>query len=86
MDPEVTKYGVVQTADFTGRVCNVRWLYYTNDPTNVTFEEKVEEDISVYDITYHPDFSFRPGDIVVRLSPTDKFSLYEEIHNIKRDL
>ncbi|XP_066927802.1 (E3-independent) E2 ubiquitin-conjugating enzyme UBE2O-like isoform X2 [Clytia hemisphaerica] len=74
---EVTKYGVVQTADFTGRICNVRWLYYTNDPTAVTVEEKIEEDVSVYDITYHPDFSFRPGDIVVRLSPTDKFAIYQ---------
>ena len=33
----------------------------------------MEEDISVYDIADHPDFSFRPGDTVVRLSPTDLY-------------
>ena len=104
LDVKTNKFGVIQSADFHGRVCNVRWLYFSNDASVTTDQVKrilitvyhvtffiyfkevltfnnlllcfvlqLEEDISVYDIADHPDFSFRPGDTVVRLSPTDLY-------------
>ena len=54
-------------------MCDVRWLQSINNtPTTqaatANNDHEVERNISVYDIADHPDFSFRPGDTVVRLS------------------
>lgn len=59
------KFGVVQSADFEGRLCNIRWLSFQKNATETS--EQLEQDVSVYEIADHPDFSFRPSDTVVRL-------------------
>ncbi|XP_077426111.1 ubiquitin-conjugating enzyme E2O isoform X2 [Vanacampus margaritifer] len=59
-------YGVIQSGDHMGRTCVVKWikLNATSDDVEVI---GVEEDVSVYDITDHPDFHFRTTDIVIRI-------------------
>jgi len=52
---------------FVGRVAIVKWFepYTTGEssPTEVSVEE-----VSVYDLKDHPDFRFRPGTVVFRIS------------------
>jgi len=80
------KFGVIQAADFEGRMCDVRWLQSINNTsqttTTATNDQEIERDISVYDIADHPDFSFRPGDTVVRLSTI----LDDNMRNDKEEL
>ncbi|XP_066470602.1 (E3-independent) E2 ubiquitin-conjugating enzyme isoform X2 [Tiliqua scincoides] len=59
-------YGVVQSGDHVGRTCVVKWfkLKPSGDDVELIGEE---EDVSVYDITDHPDFRFRTTDFVIRI-------------------
>ena len=59
-------FGVVQTADFNNRLCSIRWLQFVNDVYES--DGHIEENVSVYDIADHKDYSFRAGDVVVRLA------------------
>ena len=52
-------YGVVQRSDHTQRTCKVRWIDKK--------ESEGDSQVSVYDIGAHPNYSFKMGDIVVRL-------------------
>ena len=55
------KFGVVQTTDNLARVCSVLWFH--GDAT-----QELEDDVSVYDIVDHEDYTFRTGDVVLRLA------------------
>ncbi|KAB5584456.1 hypothetical protein PHYPO_G00107740, partial [Pangasianodon hypophthalmus] len=72
-DPSV--YGVIQRGDHKARTCVVKWikLNATGDDVEVIGEE---EDVSVYDISDHPDFHFHTTDIVIRIgnSGSEEFS------------
>ncbi|KAJ6660445.1 hypothetical protein lerEdw1_017869 [Lerista edwardsae] len=59
-------YGVVQSGDHVGRTCVVKWfkLKPSGDDVELVGEE---DDVSVYDITDHPDFRFRTTDFVIRI-------------------
>ena len=63
-------FGVVQTADFNNRTCSIRWLQFVND----VYESAghTEEHVSVYDVADHKDYSFRAGDVVVRLATANE--------------
>ncbi|KAI4832144.1 hypothetical protein KUCAC02_015120 [Chaenocephalus aceratus] len=63
-DPGV--YGVIQSGDHKGRTCVVKWIKLNSSSDDVEVFG-MEEDVSVYDITDHPDFHFRTTDIVIRI-------------------
>ncbi|KAL1006048.1 hypothetical protein UPYG_G00067210 [Umbra pygmaea] len=63
-DPGV--YGVIQSGDHRGRTCCVKWVKLNASGDDVEVM-RAEEDVSVYDITDHPDFHFRTTDIVIRI-------------------
>ncbi|XP_029287472.1 ubiquitin-conjugating enzyme E2O [Cottoperca gobio] len=63
-DPGV--YGVIQSGDHRGRTCVVKWIKLNSSSDDVEVFG-MEEDVSVYDITDHPDFHFRTTDIVIRI-------------------
>ncbi|XP_054607647.2 (E3-independent) E2 ubiquitin-conjugating enzyme isoform X2 [Nothobranchius furzeri] len=63
-DPGV--YGVIQSGDHKGRTCVVKWINLNSSGDGVEVIG-VEEDVSVYDISDHPDFHFRTTDIVIRI-------------------
>lgn len=52
-------YGVIRKSDNVQRTCQIKWL---DSELN-----ECERQVSVYDIGEHPDFSFKVGDIVMRL-------------------
>ncbi|XP_012556778.2 (E3-independent) E2 ubiquitin-conjugating enzyme isoform X1 [Hydra vulgaris] len=61
------KFGVVQMADNTARVCTVLWFY----GHGLNDKQEIENDVSVYDIADHRDYTFRAGDVVLRLASED---------------
>ena len=64
-------YGVVQTVDHAARTVTVLWM---EEPVSSWCHpvEKETEAVSVYDLKDHPDFQFRPGSCVVRLTDGEK--------------
>ena len=56
-----SKFGVVQTSNNQQRTCRVQWL------NNLDSDSNIDNDVSVYDLADHPDYNFRPGDVIVRL-------------------
>ncbi|XP_051987103.1 (E3-independent) E2 ubiquitin-conjugating enzyme-like isoform X1 [Xyrauchen texanus] len=63
-DPSV--YGVIQSGEHKARTCVVKWVKLNAAGNDVEVIGE-EEDVSVYDITDHPDFHFRTTDIVIRI-------------------
>lgn len=43
----------------------------------------MEEDVSVYDISDHPDFHFRITDIVIRIGNSNNEDCENEVHEFK---
>ncbi|XP_062853913.1 (E3-independent) E2 ubiquitin-conjugating enzyme isoform X2 [Trichomycterus rosablanca] len=74
-DPNV--YGVIQRGDHKARTCVVKWikLNAAGDDVEVIGEE---EDVSVYDISDHPDFHFHTTDIVIRIGNSDSEDFSDE--------
>lgn len=66
-------YGVVQHVDHDERTAQIKWfkVHGNQKPEFVS-----EQEVSVYDLEDHPDFNFRPGSCVARLSSvvTDSLS------------
>ncbi|XP_056606679.1 LOW QUALITY PROTEIN: (E3-independent) E2 ubiquitin-conjugating enzyme UBE2O [Triplophysa dalaica] len=58
--------GVIQSGDHKARTCVVKWVKLNAAGDDVEVNG-VEEDVSVYDISDHPDFHFRITDIVIRI-------------------
>ena len=56
--------GVVRCARLEERTCDVYWLPCLNNQSSEPF---FEENVSVYELTEHPDFDFLPGDTVLKL-------------------
>jgi len=56
--------GVVRSANLEERTCDVYWLPCLNNQTTEPF---LETNVSVYELTEHPDFDFLPGDTVLKL-------------------
>lgn len=77
------KFGVIQSADFEGRLCNIRWLSFLKNATETS--EQLEQNVSVYEIADHPDFSFRPSDTVVRLVSCSECNKEEDKRNSTTD-
>lgn len=63
---QVACYGVVQKSDHTQRTCKVRWMDKKESEGDKK-ESEGDSQVSVYDIGPHPNYSFKMGDIVVRL-------------------
>ncbi|KAJ6622674.1 (E3-independent) E2 ubiquitin-conjugating enzyme [Pseudolycoriella hygida] len=64
-------YGVIQRVDHNGRTAMVKWFrtYSTSDASHECCPQFLNEsEASVYDLKDHPDFQFRPGMIVLRVS------------------
>ncbi|CAG5128168.1 unnamed protein product, partial [Candidula unifasciata] len=66
--PEPADYGVVVKADHAERTCLVHWMktYEVGKATAPTIVASNCE-VSVYDISDHPDYKFRPGQSIVRV-------------------
>ena len=63
-------YGVVQEVDHSARCCRIKWFRtYTEGAQPQPIYVSTTE-VSVYDLKDHPDFKFRPGSIVIRVSNT----------------
>ena len=60
-------YGLVCKADHKERTCLVQWI---RRPTQHNpLPEKLNcEEVSVYELNPHPDFTFNVGDVVVRIA------------------
>ena len=58
-------YGVVQSCDAICRTAKVKWFSVAPDSQTPQFVST--EELSVYDIKDHPDFSFRSGVCVVKI-------------------
>ncbi|XP_076809135.1 (E3-independent) E2 ubiquitin-conjugating enzyme UBE2O-like isoform X1 [Clavelina lepadiformis] len=64
-------YGVVLAADNENRMVVVQWFKLNSSSNKV--EKLAQEELSVYEVSEHPDFRFRVSDFVVRLcSLSDK--------------
>lgn len=63
-------YGAVVSCDHQARTCMVNW-YRIENGSNVRTSDRPDE-VSVYDIKDHPDYKFRPGDIVVAVGDPQK--------------
>ena len=63
-------YGVVQKCDATSRTATVKWFSVFANPQSAQLV--AQQDLSVYDIKDHPDFSFRSGVCVVRMPVHDE--------------
>ena len=66
---KIERFGVVQSSDDEARIISVFWLQFINNATEMI--EEGEEDVSVYDIEDHQDYTFRIGEVIVRLATTD---------------
>ncbi|XP_076951510.1 putative ubiquitin-conjugating enzyme E2 24 [Bidens hawaiensis] len=55
-DQQCRKWGVVKAVDATEKTVNVKW------------ESGFEETVSVYELIEHPDYSYSPADLVMRLN------------------
>uniref|UniRef100_A0A0B7AQH6 UBC core domain-containing protein n=1 Tax=Arion vulgaris TaxID=1028688 RepID=A0A0B7AQH6_9EUPU len=72
---EPADYGVIVKADHGERTCLIHWMKAyevgkANSPTVVASNCEV----SVYDITDHPDYKFRPGQSIVRVGGFEHLS------------
>ncbi|XP_052069646.1 (E3-independent) E2 ubiquitin-conjugating enzyme UBE2O-like [Mytilus californianus] len=63
-------YGAVVSCDHHSRTCMVNW-YKLENGCNIKTSDSPEE-VSVYDIKDHPEYKFRPGDIVVAVGDPKK--------------
>ncbi|TRY57809.1 hypothetical protein DNTS_035759 [Danionella cerebrum] len=63
-------YGVIQSGDHRARTCAIKWVRLNAAGDDVEVIEE-EEDVSVYDISDHPDFHFHTTDIVIRIGNPD---------------
>eukprot|EP01018_Ginkgo_biloba_P023413 Gb_01294 [translate_table: standard] len=64
---DARRVGVVKSVDSKERMVRVKWIKPTGRP-EYSREFDKEEVVSVYELVEHPDYSFRLGDIVIRLS------------------
>ncbi|CAH0395025.1 unnamed protein product [Bemisia tabaci] len=64
-------YGVIQSVDHIGRTAKLKWFLTYVSPSDPVPSLVQENEMSVYDLKDHPDFQFRPGDVVVRLGNVD---------------
>ncbi|RWS27952.1 E2/E3 hybrid ubiquitin-protein ligase UBE2O-like protein [Leptotrombidium deliense] len=65
----VNIYGVIQRVDYTARTALVKWFKMFDETTAANEPELVQcENVSVYDIKDHPDFHYRPGCCVIRIT------------------
>ncbi|XP_076459495.1 (E3-independent) E2 ubiquitin-conjugating enzyme UBE2O-like [Babylonia areolata] len=64
-----TEYGVITSCNRIERTCQVKW-FQPYEVGHGTFPTEVIRDaeVSVYDIHDHPDYKFRPGNTVIRVS------------------
>ncbi|XP_022093687.1 (E3-independent) E2 ubiquitin-conjugating enzyme-like [Acanthaster planci] len=60
-------YGLVCKTDHKERTCLVQWIMRPNQQCNVPTPVNSEE-VSVYELTPHPDFTFNVGDVIVRIA------------------
>nr|CAB3267449.1 E2/E3 hybrid ubiquitin-protein ligase UBE2O-like [Phallusia mammillata] len=67
---DMYRYGVILKADSSNRMANVQWFRLHPNNNKVMALEK--EEMSVYEVSDHPDFNFRISDILVRLSSPSK--------------
>ncbi|CAM6053437.1 unnamed protein product [Sphagnum tenellum] len=67
-DFDTRKYGVIQNAHHANRICKVKWfrMYYPEGKPVPQYIKENEE--PMYDLKDHPDFTFRPDSIVIRVS------------------
>ncbi|MCI62517.1 ubiquitin-conjugating enzyme E2, partial [Trifolium medium] len=64
---ETSRVGVVRSVNAKERTTCVRWIKpaaRADDPRE--FDEEI---VSVYELEGHPDYDYRYGDVVFRLSP-----------------
>ncbi|KAL8616917.1 hypothetical protein ACOMHN_041836 [Nucella lapillus] len=63
------EYGIITSCNRFERTCQVKW-FQPYEVGNGTFPTEVikESEVSVYDIQDHPDYKFRPGNSVIRVS------------------
>ena len=66
---ETFDYGVVQSCDAISRTARVKWFSVAPDSQSAQFV--AQQELSVYDIKDHSDFSFRSGVCVVRMLGID---------------
>ncbi|XP_037093739.1 (E3-independent) E2 ubiquitin-conjugating enzyme-like [Pollicipes pollicipes] len=64
-----SEYGVVQRVDHAGRTAQVNWyqIYIFGSQASPQILRRTEA--SVYDLSDHPDFRYRPGTVVISVSP-----------------
>ncbi|XP_038064255.1 (E3-independent) E2 ubiquitin-conjugating enzyme-like [Patiria miniata] len=60
-------YGLVCKTDHKERTCLVQWIMRPNQQCNTPKPIHMEE-VSVYELTPHPDFTFNVGDVIVRIA------------------
>lgn len=75
---EMKRTGIVKSLNAREKTVTVRWSKPVSCPQG-TQEFANEEVVSVYELDEHPDYDYRYGDVVVRLSP-------ESITNESKDL
>ncbi|XP_071797737.1 (E3-independent) E2 ubiquitin-conjugating enzyme UBE2O-like isoform X2 [Asterias amurensis] len=64
-------YGLVCKTDHKERTCLIQWIMRPNQQCNVPTPVNTEE-VSVYELTPHPDFTFNVGDIIVRIADSQR--------------
>jgi ubiquitin-conjugating enzyme E2 O len=79
---EFFNYGVVQKSDFLSRIATVKWFKVPHDSETAQFV--AQQDVSVYDIKDHPDFSYRSGCCVVRIPKveSDNFQVSSRVGQV----
>ncbi|XP_066291584.1 (E3-independent) E2 ubiquitin-conjugating enzyme UBE2O-like [Branchiostoma lanceolatum] len=65
--PKKDMYGFVRTVDHKARTCQIQWQEAApGHPQGFLTHE--EEEVSAYDLGDHPDYTYRIGDLVVRIA------------------
>ncbi|KAF0293215.1 (E3-independent) E2 ubiquitin-conjugating enzyme [Amphibalanus amphitrite] len=66
------EYGVVQHVDHAGRTALVNWYQIYLFGSDASPQLLRQTEASVYDLSDHPDFRYRPGTVVVSVSPKNR--------------
>ncbi|XP_019642661.1 PREDICTED: (E3-independent) E2 ubiquitin-conjugating enzyme-like [Branchiostoma belcheri] len=67
VSPKKDVYGFVRTVDHKARTCQIQWQEAApGHPQGFLTHE--EEEVSAYDLGDHPDYTYRIGDLVVRIA------------------
>ncbi|KAG1675351.1 (E3-independent) E2 ubiquitin-conjugating enzyme UBE2O [Nymphon striatum] len=62
-------YGVIQSVNFNARIAQVKWMQtQISSPSDLVPQVVRTEEVSVYDLIEHPDFTFRAQTVVCRIA------------------